>query len=69
MRTIGELQASLAPSFQTSCMYVPQVSQSASDIERAHRASVQYKYRLLVVSAALFFVALGVLGWVFVRRG
>lgn len=46
-----------------------QVSQSAGDIERAHRASVQYKYRLLLAGAALFFVALGVLCWVFVRRG
>ena len=46
-----------------------QASQSADDIERVHRASVRHKYRLLVAGAVLFFVALGVLGWVFVWRG
>ena len=43
-----------------------QVSQSAADIERVHRASVRLKYGLLVTGAVFFMLALGILaglGW------
>ena len=44
-----------------------QASRSAESIERVHRASVRLKYGLLVAGTALFLLALGLLGWVFVR--
>lgn len=46
-----------------------QLSQSAQDIERVHRASVQYKYRLLLAAAVFFSLALLLLTWVFARHG
>lgn len=45
-----------------------QVSQSAADIERVHRASVRHKYRLLLAGVGLFLLALGMLAWVFVTQ-
>jgi hypothetical protein len=43
-----------------------QVSQSAADIERVHRASVGFKYALLAAGVGFFLLGLGLLGWVFV---
>ncbi|MFN0013197.1 MAG: hypothetical protein ACKVU2_01500 [Saprospiraceae bacterium] len=43
-----------------------QVSQSAADIERVHRAGVRFKYRMLVLGVLLFLVAMGLLAVVFV---
>ncbi len=42
-----------------------QVSQSAADIERVHRASVRFKYWMLALGVILFLLAVGLLGFTF----
>jgi len=60
------LAALVATLFVIFPLHWRQVSQSAADIERVHRESVQFKYRLLALGVVLFLFGMVLLVWVFV---